>query len=209
MGSKYIIFDLGGVLLDIHYKATEDAFRSLELKAPEKAFTKYHQSDLFQNFEKGLITDQAFIGKLKELMPKATEKDLQKAWCAMLGDLIDGRIELLEKLKSTGVPLYLLSNTNGIHQVAFEESIDATYGWERFEACFNGIYYSHRMGLRKPDPSIFREVMGREGLKAEAGLFIDDTIDHVLGARSCGMKAIHIEEPDELEKVIKLEGFIL
>lgn len=197
-----IIFDLGGVLLNIDYQATVLAFQKLGLENPLEAFTKEHQAALFQDFETGKISSEAFVDALQEKMPQASEEMIVHAWNAMLGDFPIKRFKFIQSLQGK-YRCFVLSNTNAIHQTAFEDIIEETVGWKAFEGLFDTIYYSHYLGMRKPDAEIFEEVLRRHHLVAAETCFIDDSIQHVKTAKTLGIQAIHLDGGQEIWDVIK------
>lgn len=203
MALKNIIFDLGGVLLDIDYDKTVEAFRTLGIKHPEKAFSKAHQSRIFQSYEKGEITSASFSGHLlKETVQGTTEKDIQNAWCAMLGSMKADKFKLLEEV-SKSHSVFILSNTNELHQSFFEAHIDEVYGMKKFEDLFVKIHYSHHLGMRKPDAEIFEAVVRLHGIEPSESLFIDDTKVHVEGASKAGLRALHLSDEQTLRGILK------
>lgn len=201
---KNIIFDLGGVLLNIDYEKTVEAFRKLGMTSPEQAFSKEVQADFFQKFEKGLISDTVFISEINKEFKMARPQEIIDAWCALLGDFPAERFNYLKKL-SGNYRLFLLSNTNIIHLKAFKKIIDKSVGWENFTALFDGIGYSHELNMRKPDADIFMKMMKTYNLKPQETCFIDDTDMHVATANSLGIKAYHLTGANEIWDI--LEGF--
>jgi putative hydrolase of the HAD superfamily len=199
-----IIFDLGGVLLNIDYFRTVEAFKNLGLKDPEKAFTKEVQADLFQKFEKGEVSSEGFLLELSKHMPGAGLNEIEDAWNALLLEFPFSRYTLLKKL-SRDYKLYLLSNTNAIHEKAFKGIIDDSVGWTNFESLFRAIGYSHQLGERKPNLKVFELVLKKNGLSPEHTLFIDDTIDHVLSALKLGIRAVHLSDDLTLEEILRRE----
>ncbi|MEM9053558.1 MAG: HAD family phosphatase [Bacteroidota bacterium] len=199
---KNIIFDLGVVLLDVDYQKTIVAFEMLGLENAEMAFSKHRQDVFFKSFERGQISDDEFLNGLAERTLHQDKNALRSAWCAMLGNLPREKFELLKKLKDE-YKLFILSNTNSIHQEWFEQKIDEQYGWSSFTACFEFIAYSHEIGERKPDAEIFEIIPKRFGLDKGETLFIDDTMEHVLGSRRAGIQAIHYKEGENLERLLE------
>lgn len=206
---RNIIFDLGGVLLNIDYRRTTEAFGKLGLAAPEEAFSKYRQASLFREFEKGTVSAQAFLQKLSEKIPDASSNDLKQAWCALLGHMPAASFKLLEKLRKGGYGTYLLSNTNEIHKEAFEKHIEEVYGIQKFLGLFDRVYYSHEMGIRKPDAAAFRTVLQENGLAAEETVFTDDTEEHVAAALGTGIRALHLKDITDLPAMLREAGFEL
>jgi putative hydrolase of the HAD superfamily len=202
MKIKNIIFDLGGVLLDIDYNRTVQAFHRLGLTDAKAQFTKERQTEIFQTYERGGMTDQAFLAALGAYMPSVHAGEIAHAWCALLGSMPLGRMELLEKLAQR-YDLFVLSNTNSIHQVEFEKTIDQKIGWERFSRAFKHIGYSHQLHLRKPDAEVFEKMLELNGLQAEETFFIDDTEEHVLSARSLGIQAFHLRDDEDIRDVFR------
>lgn len=199
-----IIFDLGGVLLNIDYVKTVDAFKSLGMSDPEQAFTKEVQSDFFQQFEKGLISETVFISEINKEFKDATPQQIVDAWCALLGDFPIERFEFLKTL-SKKYRLFLLSNTNIIHLKAFQKIIDESVGWINFTSLFEGIGYSHELNMRKPDTEIFLKMMNKYSLNPNKTCFIDDTDVHVATANSLGITAFHLTDDKEIWDV--LDGY--
>jgi len=197
---KNIIFDLGGVLLNIDYKRTVDAFGKLGLLNPDKAFTKEYQSDIFQKLEKGTTSELDFLHEISALMPGISNDQIIKAWCAILGDFPPSRYDMLKKLHKK-YRLFILSNTNIIHQKAFEKTIDSDFGWKNFSGMFEAICYSHDLGCRKPDKEIFSMVLEKYNLIPQETLFIDDTEAHTLGAKETNIIVHHLKTHEEITEV--------
>lgn len=193
MEIKNIIFDLGGVILNIDYNRTIESFKSLGIPGFEMLFTQAKQENLFDKYETGEINSSDFLKGLKHKMPnEITEEHIKTAWNAMLLDLPSQRLDLLERLKAK-YNTALLSNTNEIHLDAFHQIIKKENSIEALTPFFQKVYYSCRMGLRKPDPAIFTFVCNEQGYNPENTLFIDDSIQHVEGARKAGLKALHLD----------------
>lgn len=199
---KNIIFDLGGVLLNIDYNRTVGAFRNLGLLNPEKAFTKEYQADIFQRLEKGIISEDGFLRELSALMPGISHEQISEAWCAILGDFPESRYRMLERLRKN-YRLFILSNTNIIHQKSFEKTIDKNFGWENFSNLFEAVCYSHDLGLRKPDKEIFSAVLENYHLEPSETLFIDDTEQHTLGAKNTKMLVHHLKPNEEITEIFE------
>jgi len=198
---KNIIFDLGGVLLNIDYLKTVDAFAKLGMENPEQAFSKEIQAEYFQKFEKGLISESVFVSEIQKQFENVSSREVVNAWNALLGDFPVKRFEYLQSLKPK-YRLFLLSNTNIIHLNAFRKIIDSSVGWSEFSALFDGIGYSHEMKMRKPDAEIFNEIMNMYDLKPGETCFIDDTEMHVKSARTTGIVAFHLKDTEEIWDVL-------
>lgn len=200
-----IIFDLGGVILNINYHLTIRAFEALGMKDFGKSFTQMNQTELFDHFERGEVSPSLFRERLKpELNPEVSDSDIDAAWNAMLLDLPEERIRLLASLKDKR-RTFLLSNTNRIHVESFETDVRALLGQEGLSPLFEQTYYSCDVGMRKPEERIFRMVIEMHGLAPEETLFIDDSPQHVEGARRAGLHAYHLTGG---ESILDLFGHI-
>ena len=148
---KNIIFDLGGVILNIDYSLTEKAFSKLGINDFKTLFSQAQQTQLFDNYEKGFISSTDFRDELKKYLLKNTsEKEIDTAWNAMLLDLPKERIELLKKTKQTH-RTFLLSNTNDIHIETFNTYLKNEFKISDLKSFFEKMYLSYEIGMRKPD----------------------------------------------------------
>ena len=191
---KNIIFDLGGVILNLDYSNTIKEFNKLGLFNFEKLYSQKKQAKIFNDFEKGKISAEKFIFSIRQLVKvNIKEIDFINAWNAMLLEIPSVRLEFIQKLKKN-FKTYLLSNTNEIHIKKFEEDLSNTNELKDFQNCFDQIYYSSEIGMRKPDAECFLKVIQDHHLNAHETLFIDDTIQHVNGARKVGINAILLKK---------------
>ena len=203
-----IIFDLGGVIINLDVPATINAFNNLSGKPFESIYTQLQQTPVFDLFDKGLIDEAAFFNGLRTAMETDPGEDqMLAAWNAMLLDFPAHRLELLKSLKNK-YRLFLLSNTNETHVAEFEAQLLKSHGYPNLEPFFEKVYYSCRMGMRKPDREIFLRVLEENGLKAEETVFIDDTIHHVEGAASAGIRAHLLPKGKEVAELLKEQGLI-
>jgi FMN phosphatase YigB (HAD superfamily) len=187
-----IIFDLGGVILNIDYHLTTQAFRKLGVHDFEKNYTQLGQSALFDAMERGEITNADFRNQLRQALSiSANDSDLDHAWNAMLLDLPAQRLQVLAKLKESK-RTFLLSNTNHIHVDSFEQTVKHSHGINDLSSLFEQTYYSCNVGMRKPEERIFRLVVDQNGLNLAETLFIDDSPQHIHGARAAGLQAYHL-----------------
>lgn len=199
---RNIIFDLGGVLLNIDYRKTEEAFSRLGISREAQGFNKEIQTEIFKQLERGQLSGPDFIREINALIPARTAGEITSAWNAMLLDFPIQRFNLLQKL-SEKYRLFLLSNTNIIHLKAFREIIEDAVGWNAFENLFEGIGLSHELGQRKPDEVIFETLLKKYELRPKETLFIDDTPMHVAAAKKTGINAIHLEDGQQITDLLK------
>lgn len=192
-----ILLDLGGVLIDVDYHATARAFRDLGHPDFERLYSKAQQDHLFDGFETGALSPAQFRDRIRLVLdPTLSDAVIDANWNAMLGSVPPERIQLVHRLKER-YQVLLLSNTNAIHVPAFETIIARENGISDFKQLFHGAYYSCEIGLRKPDASSFLHVLQKHGADPARTLFIDDSIQHVHGARQAGLHAEHLELAQE------------
>lgn len=195
---KAIIFDFGGVIININYQDTIEAFKALGIEDFETMYTQAQQSDLFNDIETGKISAQRFINGVLDYLPSGTSPNaVVSAWNSMIKDVPSKTLDLLLQLKAKGYKLYLLSNTNEIHIDAALRAWDKT-NHERPEHIFDKVYLSHEMGMRKPNREIFEFVCEAENLIPSETLFIDDSIQHIEGATSIGLQTHHLLNQEEI-----------
>jgi len=187
-----IIFDLGGVILDIDFKKTEEAFVKLGVVNFADLFAHGKATALFRNYETGEVTDEGFIAGIQQLSDLSiTDKEVSDAWNALLLNFQPERIELLKELQKK-YRLFLFSNTNAIHLECLQLKYRAAFGgW--FDDLFQKAYYSHLIKRRKPDTTAFEYVIHDSGVEPSVTLFIDDYLANAEGARLAGLQAIHLE----------------
>ncbi|MBL7699769.1 MAG: HAD family phosphatase [Chitinophagaceae bacterium] len=189
---KNIIFDLGGVILNIDFKKTYEAFHLIGLKDFWQYINQFHISDLFLKYEIGQIDDLEFIDNVAKLSDAPMSKDkIVQAWNALLLDFPKERIELLKKIKSK-YRTFLLSNTNSLHLQEYNERLHNEQG-VYLEDLFEKTYYSHVIKMRKPHAEIFELVLNENNLKPSETLFIDDTYSNFEEAQRLGIQIHHLE----------------
>jgi glucose-1-phosphatase len=200
---KNIIFDLGGVIINLSLSQTLAAFREKLPNLSEEGFVgKVRQVDLYDNFETGKLSAKEFRQRFcQHYEISLNDEDFDYCWNGMILDIPLERIELLKKLRQEGKRLFLLSNINEIHEIAVEKSYSMLKLKEEFRSLFDKTYYSHRVGMRKPDRAIFEYVVNDNHLKKEDTLFIDDSIQHIESARLYGVDAVHLTDGLRIESL--------
>lgn len=189
---KHILLDLGGVIINLDYSKTTEAFKKLGLENFDALYTQFAQSNLFDDYETGQISTQHFVNKLLSSLPPGTSPyQIVNAWNAMILDIPQQRINLLLNLRNQGKKLYMLSNTNEIHYQKVKRIWKASLDSQPSDY-YDRIFLSHEMGMRKPDVSTFEAVLNELDLSADEVLFIDDSIQHILGAQAVGIKCVHL-----------------
>ena len=202
-GIKNILFDLGGVFLDINYQLTEQAFIDLGIADFGQRFNQQFSNTLFEDLETGKIDPETFYEAFrKETGTDLSNKMIENAWNALLLDFPPERLEWLEMVGKK-YPVYLFSNTNIIHYQCFMKMFEDKFDGKSFNDYFLKAYYSHELGLRKPYPHSYTKIMELEQLNPSETLFIDDTLKNIEGAKSAGLQTLWLQPGMKLE-----EGFM-
>jgi len=192
---RNIIFDLGGVILNIDFKQTELAFANLGIGNFNEYYTLQTVSPLFEQLELGLVTPEVFYDKFREIVKVSlSNEEIQTAWNALLLDFPPERINWLKDIGKRH-PIYLLSNTNKIHYNAFMKLFEEQIGDDDFNEYFVKAYYSHEINLRKPSKECFEYVLKMENLNPSETLFIDDSDKNIDAAKSVGLNTIYLPTP--------------
>lgn len=187
-----IIFDLGGVILNIDYELPVKAFKKLGIDDFSSHFSQKAQTKLLDLYEIGEISSEEFLDAIREhVKPGTSDLDIIKAWNSILLDLPEERLFTLEKA-SENHRIFLLSNTNDIHIQEFNNYLLEEHNLPSLEPFFEQLYLSYEIGLRKPDPRIFEYVLQDAGLEPDKTLFIDDSIQHIQTANELGINTHHL-----------------
>lgn len=199
---KNIVFDLGGVIINLDIPRTISEFNKLSTKPFESIYTQLQQSPIFDLFDKGQISESDFFLQLKyHLKEGVTDTQMKEAWNAMLLDFPIHRLQLLSTLKSN-YRLFLLSNTNETHITQLESDLYKEHGYNNLEPFFEKVYYSCRIGMRKPDSEIFEFVLNQNNLNAHETIFIDDSPQHVAGAIKIGIQSYLLPRDKDVSDLI-------
>lgn len=197
---RNIIFDLGGVILNINPLLTVEAFHKLGWNDFYKGDNQSLNKALFYNLEKGNSSPEAFRNTVRQMIDKQmTDEEIDLAWTAMILDIPADRVSYLNELKKS-YRLFLLSNTNEIHRIKFHRSFKEDFGYSFYDL-FEHSFYSHKMGMRKPNPQIYVQALKEANLDPEETLFIDDMEENIEAAKATGMNVLHIEPGTLLEKL--------
>lgn len=200
-GIATIIFDLGGVVLNLDPDRTAIAFSKLSGIEVQEIYKIFLSNQWALDFECGRIAPEEFRNQVRSaLIPGLTDNEIDEAWNGMLLDLPRDRFELLSGLR-TNYRTMVLSNTNAIHVQAFDKTVADVAGGDKIQEHFHQVYYSHEIGMRKPDREIFDYVLESNNLDPESTLFIDDMLPNIESARQCKMKTIHLTDQEDLFRI--------
>ncbi len=195
-----LIFDLGNVIVDLDFDRTTNCMTKLFNN--EELYSYPGVQEILFKFETGKISEELFINSLIKLAPrnKVQAKDILDCWNAMLLGVGKDKIELIKDLKEH-YKIYVFSNTNSAHIRYIENWLKINYGLnDWFESNFDQVFYSHKIGYRKPDPESFRIVLELIPDKKSNILFVDDLEDNVLAARNAGIHSFVYNGSMDLSK---------
>lgn len=181
-----IIFDFGDVFINLDKQATINSLKKLGLSQWNEDLNQ-----LNLQFEKGQISQENFLLGIQKHVPNASIDEILNAWNAILLDFPLRRLEFVQKL-SKKYRLFLLSNTDAIHIETFERENGVSF-YSDFYQCFEKIYFSFEMGMRKPDAEIFNYILKKHDLSAKRTLFIDDKKENTDVALSLGFQVWNLQ----------------
>ena len=189
---KNIIFDLGNVLYDIDFNHMYAQFDQLGIPNFQNHFTLNKCDQLFYDIEKGFIDQAGFCEGFNQLYNLSlSHAQIITAWNSLLVGFRKEGIDWI-KANQEKFPMFLYSNTNQIHCDYVLPQFEREIGGD-FEKLFKTPYYSHTMGMRKPDPTSFQYILDQEGLHAAETLFIDDNEPNIIGAASIGLQVLYLQ----------------
>lgn len=195
-----IIFDLGGVVVNLDINRTIKAFKNIGISNAERWISQGVHSDIFLKFEVGDISTKEFYDGIRELAGvEASDSEIRNAWCAMLIDLPPVRIKIIEQLKRN-FRVLLLSNTNEIHLDYFDGFAS---GYSSMSNLFHKVYYSFLLHDHKPNISIFHSVIEKERLIPNRTLFIDDAEANIYAAQNTGLNTQLVTPKNQMENIFK------
>ena len=193
-----LIFDLGGVLINLDLPQCIQNFKDLGVQNFEEQLSFFGQKGFFLQFEKGQISIPQFRAEVRKLcVNPVTDEQIDAAWCSFLCDIPNHKLEMLLELKKK-FKLLLLSNTNQLHIEVSTEGEFAKIGMKIADV-FDKCYYSYQMGLAKPSAEIFEAVLSDAGVTAKECLFLDDGPKNIAQAASMGIQTYQVEPGEDLK----------
>jgi len=185
-----IIFDFGDIFIDKNNKARNDALKTLGLNEWTGDLEK-----LERKLETGKIKEEEFLTSIQSRIPEVSTQQIKDAWNAGIGEFPLYRLEFLQKL-SQNYRLFLLSNTDPIHIEKFEQDAGASF-FSDFYQCFENIYFSHEIGVRKPDAEAYNYLINKHDIQPKRTLFIDDKKFNTDAAEAIGFQIWNLNPEEE------------
>lgn len=200
---KNIIFDLGGVVLDIDETMT---IHELQKKGIDGVALMQDPRFLAidEKFERGILSASSFRKQVKQLTgtEHLSDADFDFLWNSMLLDIPRERIQALEQIKEH-YNIFLMSNTNEIHYDLYVRDLQLRFGYKQFDDLFDKSYFSFDVHLMKPDPLFFEYILEHQGLKPKETLFIDDSAANIEVAMNLGIHTYHIHRNELVRNLFK------
>jgi len=198
-GVENIIFDLGGVILNIDIKTAIDNFIKMGISSNQKVTNPIYSNKLFIDYEVGAISSEEFKNEIRKIARANFDIDsFFNIWNAIILDYPKENIMILEKIKAK-YRTFLMSNTNEMHHVHYSNILHTEYGYKSLDELFEKAYFSHISKMRKPEMRFFELLINENKLNPEKTLFIDDFIENIEAAKLLGIKTLHLSDGKELK----------
>lgn len=206
--TRNFLFDFGNVLIDLDIEGASERIRALMDPAYQAASVEQAIIRTIEKFEVGAISTEVFLNAMLKYARRGVQAlDVISAWNSMLVGIPPYRLSMLRKLKENhGV--YLLSNTNSLHLEWVYRHLERELKVDNFDAgYFDGVFYSHLIGHRKPNRSCFEYVIRESPITPEKTLFIDDNAGNIAAAEKLGFQTHLIDAGEEVAEFLKLGGY--
>ena len=200
---KNIVFDLGGVILQLTPERCICAFQNLGC-AKEIFDGPFWMNGIFCRIDRGTATEAEFYDEIRRIgnIPAASDKEILEAWNLFVSQIEERTMEALNRLKEK-YALYMLSNCNLMHWRCCKEQL-LKIGNENALCCFKRVFMSFEMHLEKPEHEIYATVCQEAGIRAEETLFIDDREENLIGAREMGFQTLQTRNGDWIDQLGKI-----
>ena len=192
-----LIFDLGGVIIDIDFSRVFEVWVSYAREDPIKISNRFSMDEAYARHEIGEIHYTKYFSSLRQsLKIDITDQEFIQGWNEIFKGEMPGIAVLLENIAAR-YPVFAFTNTNHLHQSVWSDRYQSVL------KPFTKIYSSVKIGLRKPEARAFKYVIDDCGFNPENILFLDDSLDNVLGAKAAGLQAAHVKSTAEVWSTLK------
>lgn len=197
--TELILFDLGGVVINIEWQRSVHEFARLTKSTFEELNQLMRENELVQKIETGAMQPEKFRNWFRDLFEiDLADSEIDLAWNAMLRDIPHERVNIIRKL-SKEYSVMCLSNTNAIHIKAFNQILKNENGVENLESIMHKTYYSHLLKTRKPDPRAWEIILQENHLKPKSVLYFDDNENNHKIALELGINSVLISNDYTIE----------
>lgn len=197
--AKALMFDLGAVIMDIDFAASNAAFA--EINVDFKRFHQLYQQDysVITDYERGKVNCDHFLSSIRQALnvdPALSDQVFDQAWLRLIGDIPQRKWDLLKQLREQ-YHLILYSNTNASHLREIRRK------YPQLESMFDAVYFSNEMGYRKPDEGGYRLILDEQGFKGSDVVFFDDLSQNIAGAKAFEISGHQVTEPDAFYSLVE------
>ena len=192
-----LIFDLGGVIVDLDILATSREFAFMADKSVSEVEKLAGSQSFFADYEMGKIDDVAFRTRIREMLNIFnSDEEIDAAWNAMIKSIKRDRLALIGNINRR-YQCFVMSNTNNIHLRYVMPMADDASPSGSFQQLFKQMYLSQKLGVAKPDPAAWQPILDDHQLDPATTLFIDDKPENIEGAAQLGIRGYHNQEVDD------------
>ena len=205
---KNLIFDFGNVIFEIDFKKAQQSFTNLGIEDVDGFFAHKAHNSIFDDLETAKISPANFREEIRILVnkPLLTDNQIDTAWNSLLIGSFKENHNLLLRMRKK-YRTFLLSNSNEIHYNWIMSYLKREFELENYDDYFEKVYFSQQMKLRKPNKEIFEQVLNENNLNPTETLFIDDSPQHIEGAKKLGIQTLLMtEKPSQLASFLKANG---
>ncbi|MGD8251716.1 MAG: HAD family phosphatase [Desulfobacterales bacterium] len=194
---RTVVFDLGKVLIDVHFERCLSLWSRYSGVGEGDIAARFRLDPAYEMHERGEIDAEAYFSHLRRrLQIDLSDDQFAEGWRSIIGGEIEGIRDALPLASSLG-PLYVLTNTNALHESVWMEMHSDLL------ECFDGVFVSSRMGCRKPEAAIYATVVEETGTPPNAILFFDDSEENILGALEAGIQACRVASPEDVATALQ------
>ncbi len=197
---EILLFDLGGVLIDIDFERALRAWQPASRLTLAELKQAFRHDEAYERHERGEITAEQYFRHLAATLALDAEPaQIEQGWNAIFVAEIAETTALIRAMHGR-IPCHAFSNTNAAHQAYWSRAYPSV------ATAFGRIFTSHEIGLRKPDPRAFAHVVQALGVPAASILFFDDSLANVEGAAAAGLQAVHVRSPADVANALRFIG---
>ena len=202
MQTKAVLFDLGGVVVDIDFGRAFAHWQARSRLSHDHIRERFSVDEPYEHHETGAIDAQAYFAHLRQhLQLEDDAAFIHEGWNSIFVGEIPETVRMLEAIRPR-VRCYALSNTNAVHLAHMQERFPQVL------AHFEKVFVSHEIGHRKPNPRAFEHVVRAIGVAPGEVLFFDDLAENVEAARAYGLQAVQVKGPEDVRAALHERGLL-
>ena len=199
-GADALLFDLGGVVIDIDFNRVFARWAEHAARDVSVVRSQFSVGEAHRRHEIGAISDNEYFASLRSSLGiDISDAQLLDGWNQIFVDEVPGIADLLAHA-APRIPLYAFSNTNCAHEMHWSKRFAGVMG------NFRKIFVSSSIGMRKPDAEAFRYVVSEIGVPAERIVFFDDGPANIEGARASGLQVVHVKSVADVAAALEALG---